>query len=964
MRSTTVIDVLTLGVHLNATAMQRSILLLLAFAASLFGADQGTEIQPDADGHFEYVDDFTTKKFLDDAFLINMDEAQWKPGQIWSAGPARGRMLSYRFFSDRVITSLEAGIEQTANGRNLGSRNTLYLSTNGLDWTGVASSTAIKPNAAHWQNGPVTIPADADVPFLGKSEIWVRIVMDNISGLPTTPSNNVSNFRVALQVGEPAQAGADTQAAMRQAWQQLQDSTVLRAADPPDARAPYYYEDSDGWLVKTGENPLMSPDESQGFLVHRVAADRKRSPGSMALFVKTGDVRKPLMARITVRAHKDASRNMHVLWDGKTLATFDIAHYFDRDQIYYVPMARPETVGVHELRIAGGDDKQILVREVAIAGASAMRFVEKPALPPGGFLEVLSAYYMPDPKPPANSNCLELGSMYKEHEDFGGVQVLLRNNSDVPVRIERSIQLNGKPIEESYVDFVNSAVDARGVVWYRVRPMLVEPRQCGKAYIRFRRRPEGDNCTVTLKLENGDPVEATIPFVDPGLIVDYVTTNKTGERLYIYARRSSGDDPGRVTGITLDGKRLDEPAIYGGDFPAGVALILADLPAKLEPMSYHVVGVESERGPAVAAQFRVLPFWFPRSSIHVPQDACQEMHMNLGMWHRRGLEECQNYDIKTSAFHVFDNHERVAFVLGPDEPDAKDHHGGGTNRTGLGYHARRITQCGRQELIERHSPQAAYWMIMNGTTRPLNWGVYGQVSDVVCYDPYPVTYMGADHSYVRESLAHARRCGTPKRLYAVLEAFGWGGSRQQGVPDNVRGPLPQEYRQNTVQAIGVGMKGLTSWVFAATAGGWDNNDPCREEIMKLNKLIEHIEDDLLVGTPVDIASSDAGLVNAGPVWHGNWQKDRVWVGALLCGPDTIVLAAANHIPAARPGLPTIMPAQNVTITADLPPFLQAVRAFEVTEDGVAPFDCTVEGGKAVLEIGSIESGRVFVLRRE
>lgn len=944
--------------------MLESICVFLVLTTCIFGANHGIEIQPDANHTFEYVDDFTTKKFQDDAFLINMDEKQWKPGQIWSAGPARGRVLSYRFFGDRAITSLEASIQQVANGRNLGSANTLFLSTNGLDWKGVASSSSVKPNAAFWQEGPVDIPADATAEFLGKSEVWVRIVMNNHSGVSTNPSNNVVHFRVTLRLGEPAEAAADSQAAMRQAWQQLPEPILLRAADPSDIRAPYYYEDSDGWLIRNGENPFLSPDESAGLLVHRIAPDRSRSPASLAVFVKTDHVQEPWMARVTVRAHKEASRRMNVLWDGKQLATYDIAHFFDRDQTLFVALPRSSTAGVHELRIAGGDNRQILVRELAIAGDGAPQFVEKSELPRGGSLQLLSAYYMPDPKPPANSHCLSLGNMYEEHADFGGVQMLFRNDGNVPVRIERSILLNGKPIEESYVDFVHSAVDARGVVWYRVRPMLLEPGQCGKAYIRFRRRPVGDNCTVTLNLRNGEPVTTTIPYVDSGLGVDYVTTDKTGEHLYVYARRSAGKNPGQITGITLDGEQLDDIAIYGSHFPAGVALVIARLPVTLDPMSYHVVGIDSERGPTVAAQFRVLPFWFPRSSIHVPGEICQEMHMNLGMWHKRGFQQCTKFDIWSSTFDVFDNHERIAFILGPDEPDAKDHHGGGTHQTGLGYHARRITQSGRQELIERHSPQAAYWMIMNGTTRPLNWGVYGQVSDVVCYDPYPVTYMGSDHAYVRESLTHARRCGTPKRLYGVLEAFGWGGSRQQGVPDNVRGPQPQEYRQNVVQSIGVGMKGLTSWVFSAGAGGWDLSHPCREEIAKLNRLIEHIEDDLLLGTPIDIAASDAGLVKSGYVGRETWDKDRVWVGALLCGPDTIVLTAANHIPAARPELPVITPTENVTITAELPPFLQSVTAYEVTENGVEPFACAVEDGKAMLPIGTIESGRVFVLRRQ
>ena len=55
-------------------------------------------------------------------------------------------------------------------------------------------------------------------------------------------------------------------------------------------------------------------------------------------------------------------------------------------------------------------------------------------LPHGGQLQLLSAYYMPDPKPPANSNQVEgdakppengkifkpLKKLYEDHADFGG----------------------------------------------------------------------------------------------------------------------------------------------------------------------------------------------------------------------------------------------------------------------------------------------------------------------------------------------------------------------------------------------------------------------------------------------------------------------------------------------------------------------------------------------------------------
>ena len=50
----------------------------------------------------------------------------------------------------------------------------------------------------------------------------------------------------------------------------------------------------------------------------------------------------------------------------------------------------------------------------------------------------------------------------------------------------------------------------------------------------------------------------------------------------------------------------------------------------------------------------------------------------------------------------------------------------------------------------------------------------------------------------------------------------------------------------------------------------------------MNALIEHIEDDLLLGMPVDLARSDAGPAPTGAYYdERRWPKERVWAQALL-----------------------------------------------------------------------------------
>ena len=64
--------------------------------------------------------------------------------------------------------------------------------------------------------------------------------------------------------------------------------------------------------------------------------------------------------------------------------------------------------------------------------------------------------------------------------------------------------------------------------------------------------------------------------------------------------------------------------------------------------------------------------------------------MNLVMWHLESLQECEKHDIYNAAgTDTFSAHQRVLYLLGPDEPDAHDNRGGG-HYNGLGATAREL----------------------------------------------------------------------------------------------------------------------------------------------------------------------------------------------------------------------------------------------------------------------------------
>ena len=208
-----------------------------------------------------------------------------------------------------------------------------------------------------------------------------------------------------------------------------------------------------------------------------------------------------------------------------------------------------------------------------------------------------------------------------------------------------------------------------------------------------------------------------------------------------------------------------------------------------------------------------------------------------------------------------------------------------------------------------------------------------------------MNWYGADHTFVGESLSLARKAGMPNRMFACLEAYGWADEAtiQAGNPRKRRAPTPQEYRQNLVQAIGAGMKGLTSWVYIAGGLGWEGDDDLAHEIAQSNRMLERIEDKLLIATPMDIVTVDTDQVPTGRLGDERFLKPRVVPAALLAGPDALVVTAVNHIAPSKPEPPKIVPAQNVTLTIHLPDYFPAnPTAQEVTPNGFVEHPINIE----------------------
>ncbi|MBN1437434.1 MAG: hypothetical protein JW936_10200 [Sedimentisphaerales bacterium] len=957
--------------------------ILLVGVNVLYAQQEGIVVAAEDGATYTYSDDFSTPRFLADAFLSNVDAGCWSPGSISNAGPNRDRALTYRFYSDRAIADIGVSLEQRANIAAMGGNNRLYVSGNGLDWTLADESGNHGADESGWITAPLTLSCDAVARCVGSRECYLRIVLDNTSGITTGVSNLISGLNVSMSLAEADEAAAEDVDSARLAFGRAYERSngrvvLLDGSLPTDALPTYYYQDVDGYLLRPNDFPFMSGEFRDALRLHRICTTRERMPLGLAAFIGVERPCEPLALKVIVDSDSESSRQLEVLWDDVSLGVFDVASYFSTEKELYfeLPMAGEDST--HCLRMVTHDSGPVSIRSLVLTGSANPSFVEQPALPCASRPRVLGASYLPDPLPPADSQAVEgqydnpfganipqMQELYERHDEFGALRVCLYNDGENLLRVKRLL-LNGVAIEDHYVDFACSAWDAPGVVWYRVRPMSILPDECAEVYVRFRHRPIGDAAELRVEFVNAAPLEVSIPYSEPQTAIEYVTTDGTSQRLYAYIRRLC-DEAAAPVGLALDGVELDNMTLYGGDYPGGVALLVADLAEPLRRNSYHVISVSYADGVVSAAQFRQQEFFFPRSSFLTPASLCPEMNMNFVLWQQRPLEECLRYDVYTSTYatNCFDLHERVRYVFGPDEPDAHDNRGGGYD-VGLGATARTLAETGWHEVLDNYASNTSSMLVVNGTTRPLNWYVYGQLADNCCFDPYPVNWYGADHTFVYESLNLTRQACRPNRMFACIEAYGWPdeATLAAGNPRNRRGPTPDEYRQNLVQAIGAGMKGLTSWVYFAGGLGWEVNDDLRHEIARSNLMLELIEDRLLIATPLDIVTAETDLVLTGRLNDERFMKPRVFTAALLSGPDVLIVTAVNHIAPSKPEVPEIVPAENVTLTIELPEYFSTdVTAYEVTPGGFVEHAITVDCDSriATITLDEIISGRVFVI---
>jgi hypothetical protein len=499
--------------------------------------------------------------------------------------------------------------------------------------------------------------------------------------------------------------------------------------------------------------------------------------------------------------------------------------------------------------------------------------------------------------------------------DPGTVHVYLNNWRDEPLGVEK-IRLNGLATDE-YPDLF---------YWSQVVPNPIPPGMVADLMIKLK-WPVADPLIVDVAYTTTARVSGPFANRVPEVKITYVAFCDDPKKFYVYCKNTS----------------QKEFSIYGAEvLPQAHSVDRVEyIPSsRLKPNELCCMVVHL-REPLRQGQFLwcavktaenyIAGCAVTRAYTHFPIQAFGNDHRpelffdadNFDMPYPRLEQDWKNALGQPwyKAYHVL------------DDPVCADAAPGKT----LGFTAHEVIR--RAQTCRNRDPRHPTIIYMCEFMKPASYFVYGELTDLVAIDPYPIVREGASLWRNADYVRLARLATEPRPLYTIPEAFMF----HEGPYVSERYPTPEEERLTVYVQLAYGSKGI--WYYVRNPEtGYEASPALQEEIAGINSELQVLRPYLSISEPVDWATSETPDTEA----H-----------ALLCADRGLVLIAINssfeswprhrenpHKPGEKPF--TYDPAHEVIISVQLPGSVKVnhVQSLERGHLSDMPFSRT-DGGLTI-----------------
>jgi len=557
---------------------------------------------------------------------------------------------------------------------------------------------------------------------------------------------------------------------------------------------------------------------------------------------------------------------------------------------------------------------------------------------------------------------------YPNHFDpSGSAHVIIRNTSDRTQTMELT-DINTEPMSA----IITSTTHAGSIIWYYNYPTDIPPGGWSECTVRFREYPERPP-VLGFEMSDGKRIEVPVLLERPRVRLECVSFSLTLDKMFCYVRSLDGKAV-KFSSLRLDGVDMTKSSTWstvGTDF----GLVETQLQPSLVSGSRHLVEIDLRDGTTLAFSgvawnnYFIIGVW---GAVIDPYDtsypaARKANGINTYMWpgdepvlHHAGLKYI-------SRIHrpplPPDRKSRLAYYI-TDEPDAHDVKLGERLplMKRLGVHGMEIIM---PWIMRKHveDPLIPLMLLVNGTYKPMEYYVYGQMADIFGNDPYP--YLSKEQiELVAHSVDVARDACVPNPMNAVLWANGFipkddetmcALAKKNELPR--RPPSPKEMKMMIYYALGAGSKGITYFsdhpeakvTEDGTHASISHNPELWKEVGLIHKDLNILAPYLSKGCPIPFSFED----------------EDVWARALLCGTDAVVVIVVNknHYIGyeTRTAYEWHEPARNVSFSVPLPRHFRRCTINEVVDAALKPVECEAKKRQLHLTLDQVDTARAFII---
>jgi len=483
--------------------------------------------------------------------------------------------------------------------------------------------------------------------------------------------------------------------------------------------------------------------------------------------------------------------------------------------------------------------------------------------------------------------------------DPGTIHLFLENKSNASVEVI-DVLLDGQSLHNA---------QGKSIYWYHIVPNPIPASTPADIMIKLI-SPLSKPVKVEVITDKSPFPVARIVEPEPlNLHVSYVAFSDDYQKAYVYVRNDT-DVSLRISQVRAFPVTISEISFVVGPLilPGQKACLVVRFSEQVKRAQYILLRVDTEQ--SIRATHLV------RAYTYFPIQA-------FGQDHRATLSfDAVNFDMhyppteadfaKTIKEPWFRAYHLV------DDPACRDAAPGKK----LGSTALEVIK--RQQICWQKDPLHPTIIYICQFERPLNYFIYGELTDLIAIDPYPIVL---DHeSPFRNAhwVSFAKKACEPRPLYTIPEAFHILGNEYS------RYPTPEELRLTVYLQIAYGSKGIWYYTKNAGAGGYEANPLLEAEIGKVNAELRKLRPYLKIGEP-------AGL--------GKANSPNVAVHTILAGDEGIVVLVINNQCVSLPFAfeseqPfTFEPQKNINVQLTLPPALAvgSILAIDGDEEHSVPF---------------------------